>query len=249
MLSRDRGLQAGAQSSGRPLQAGQLSAQSLPNRVDFLYIFGSERSSVTSNLLIIQSISIRHAFCINYVENTISLVEESPMTKTKSIYLAMVAVLLSPTAHADLFTFSYDTGVGVLSGQLDGILQGDGDTVEVSDILGIPQLDGSDLFPMPFVGSLFDYEMVLTFSGIGPGIVSLSGSIMDIIACDVDSCDQGFLFSNILGDGIFASSFADGDLFDSANWSLTAVSVPEPGTLALLGIGLLGMGMSRRKKV
>lgn len=31
-------------------------------------------------------------------------------------------------------------------------------------------------------------------------------------------------------------------------YSSTAVSVPEPGTLALLGIGLLGMGLSRRRE-
>ena len=43
-------------------------------------------------------------------------------------------------------------------------------------------------------------------------------------------------------------SFAAGDFLDATFLTSHDVDVPEPGTLALLGLGLAGMGMTRRKK-
>ena len=46
----------------------------------------------------------------------------------------------------------------------------------------------------------------------------------------------------------YATDF-QGDEFSVAGFTGTGVGVPEPGTLALLGSGLLLIGITRRRKI
>jgi hypothetical protein len=160
------------------------------------------------------------------------------MTKTKNIYLAFLAVLLLPmAANADLIEITAEGGE-------DGGLLFGGFTIVYDDISG----DG-----------LFQIEELLSFSGftvLFPGFGPVEIARPDIL----------FATPNILGISTFTGignfwgvelslselGFPLGEPvgYGPGFWTYSArnVSVPEPGTLALLGIGLLGMGAARRRK-
>jgi hypothetical protein len=204
------------------------------------------------------------------------------MTTTKSTYLALLAVLLSPTAAlADPITVDFDeftvtccyvnTTVG---GTLDfeGV-QVSGGVVMNSTGWADLQTSGQNLY-----GSATEAN---TNFGILPGEITLlfenaiDGLILDIIngtsATDItlslfDASDAligsitqfhgnfgtasavnnyvtaltGIKRATITDPG-YSNIAIDTIIFDS-------VSVPEPGTLALLGLGLVGMGLSRRRR-
>ncbi|MEL7538829.1 MAG: PEP-CTERM sorting domain-containing protein [Pseudomonadota bacterium] len=178
------------------------------------------------------------------------------MRKTVAILLALIA--FGPaTAAASLIKFEYTFASGsVLEGRVDGTVLGDGDTFLVNgfgdvtlDNILLNTIEASDICS----GSDFPN------CGQNP-VMSFSGMVMDVFVCSLGfnngncsfSSDGGFFFATS-GPFQFARAGAPGpgvglvtDFTYSPNrWS--AVEVPEPTTLALLGLGLLSVAIIRRR--
>jgi hypothetical protein len=215
------------------------------------------------------------------------------MTKTRSICLALLTVLLSPmAANADLITWE----AGGLISEVDGSSSSEvGDEFRVlinfdtNALLERAQTGGRfgagtryeyGASGVSFLVSLEDQaDQLITPVGGGINLLWLRDNSADRDCCEFDEVD-GLTFALLDADGYGLSIILRGSILDIFNngdlptdpdprlvdleiavfqwtaedWSaignVSSISrVPEPGTLALLGIGLFGMGLARRKKV
>ena len=165
------------------------------------------------------------------------------MTKIKSMYLALFVALFAPMSANALLIEITDSGVDEADGvwfvetvtgtgaEFLAMLEsqvwfGDGDLAllfanAVGDALGLPNSNGNR----------------------GPHFLAVADGSLFAISDPSRYPLQGFRAR--IGTGNL-SRFAVNQ-WGTWTWAV-ATSVPEPGTLALLGIGLAGMGMSRRKR-
>ncbi len=166
------------------------------------------------------------------------------IVKTIIFTSAMAAgVTLGVAAEAANFNFSYiDNNGDVLAGMLKGDLQSDEDTVIVSAIT-MPTVNGISAPEITFIDSISSFSEV--------PLVSLSGLMMNILACNSVDCDEGFLFfNNSLGLSMYFStpSYGSGspfEIYNADNWKLT--STPEP--ISILGsLVAVGMGFALKRK-
>ena len=181
------------------------------------------------------------------------------MTKTRSAFLTLVAVLLSPmAANADLIEFDVtytptigDAGFGSFffdysTGYITDFIWdfGGGAVGGISDYTG-------DIFGDTIGRFLFE---ILSETDVHSGVTCINEPLCGL-TLPINGSGPGladsltFKGSATLGESYYGFfGYVDNETVNYGEGIVAITRVPEPGTLALFGIGLFGMGLARRRK-
>ena len=197
------------------------------------------------------------------------------MTRTKSTYLALIAVLLSPMAAnaTQIFTdlASFDAAVGgstvvdtyddftvftIPSFPLDRglyVINELNPVIAFAGGSGAQNVDGTGhlIFGFGDPAGTFDFDapiQALAFEYITTGspkdLEVMVGGFTSVLTSTTTAQFFGVIFDTPQSTIRFENLAGVGNIgFDNLR-----IAVPEPGTLALLGIGLAGMGLARRRR-
>lgn len=158
---------------------------------------------------------------------------------------------LSGCANA---TYSAGTGAHIVSGSMGGLYAQPANDptpyLTVDPALGpvtISLATGADYFGF-YAGSIDTYNSLTFTPASGPALTLTGTQIAALLSGPANGSENSYF--NFFTDALFTSVTlsSTGYAFETDNHSFGIASVPEPGAIALLGIGALALGIGKRRR-